>query len=155
MAIGDARLLFPRNYLSAADLRGKDKVLTISRVIARETLKTDRGSERKPALMFVETDKANAAGKDVPTKLVLNKTNMKSIAAALGTFIADEWVGKAITLFPTTCQGAGGQTVDCIRVRNTAPKKGAAEPEPEDREPGADEDIDPETGEVKGDEAAE
>lgn len=152
MAIGDARLLFPRNYLSAADLRGKDKVLTISRVIARENLKTDRGSERKPALQFVETDKANAAGKDVPTKLVLNKTNMKSIAAALGTFIADEWVGKSITLYPTTCQGAAGQTVDCIRVRPTAPKK-APEPEPEEREPGADEDIDPETGEVRGEAA--
>lgn len=163
--MGDVRLLFPRDYIAAADLRGRDMVFTISAVIAKDELKTSKGKEIKPALRFAESDALKAKGQQVPFKLVLNKTNMKAIAKALGSFESKEWLGKRITLFPTQCE-AFGDIVDCIRVRPSAPKppKGGEtppqleerpEPEPDEREPGEDENIDPETGEVKNPEAAE
>jgi hypothetical protein len=51
--------------------------------------------------------------------MVMNKTNAKLIASHYGDD-TDNWTGKEITLYPTTCQ-AFGETVPCIRVRG---KKG-------------------------------
>ncbi len=121
------RLLYPSLYLGAVDLHDKDVVLTIRRLVTEE-LKTERGSEKKPVLYFVETKKAaeKAGAPDKEKRLVLNKTNAFIIAAMHGTETND-WPGKRITLYPTKAV-AFGKTVDCIRVRETVP--GAAEPEP-------------------------
>jgi hypothetical protein len=145
--MGDVRLLFPRDYIAAADLRGKDTVFTISAVIAKDELKTSKGKEIKPALRFKESDAMHKAGKQVPFKLVLNKTNMKAIAKAVGSFESKDWIGKRITLFPTECE-AFGEVVECIRVRSKPPAASASsasleervappEPEEEDNEPEA------------------
>ena len=128
--MADARLLFPHDYLSAADLRGRDVPMTIARVIM-DDLKTDRGTEKKPVILFEELEKKRARGETCPHKWVLNKTCAKSIAKAIGTWETDEWVGKRIALFPTTCL-AFGQQVDCIRVREKAPPPPRGrKPEPE------------------------
>ena len=121
----DVRLLFPSLYLSAADLSGADVDLTIRRVFV-EDLRTEGGTERKPVCYFEET-KAKAAKAGTPDKekrWVLNKTCAMQIAAIHGNEI-DDWQGKRVTLYPTTCQ-AFGNTVDCIRVRETAPVAGAS-----------------------------
>lgn len=125
----DVRLLYPSLYLGAPDLHGKDAALTIRRLIVEE-LKTERGSERKPILYFEETKaKADKAGTPEKEKrLVLNKTNATTIAKIHG-YEVDNWRGKRITLYPTQAQSFG-KTVDCIRVRETAPVAAAAEPEP-------------------------
>lgn len=112
----DARLLFPNEYLGAADLRGKDVTLTVAR-LALEDLRTESGTERKPVLYFVELEE-RAKKNQINKKLVLNKTNARSIMAVHGTETND-WKGKKITLYATTCQ-AFGQTVDCIRIRDGA-----------------------------------
>jgi hypothetical protein len=103
-------LMFPSNYVSAPDLKGKDFTVTIARV-ERETLKTTKGDEDKWVVTFKEAKK----------KLVLNKTNAKAIAKALGISEASDWPGHQITLYPTTCQAFGAVT-DCIRVRERAPR---------------------------------
>ena len=124
--MGHWKLLFPRDYVGACDLEGKDKTVTIEGVSV-EDLKCDRGTERKPIVRF----------KGATKKLVLNKTNAKVIAALYGTKTED-WTGKAIALFPTTCSGKGGETVECIRVRPTAPapaRKGRVQP-PHDTDTG-------------------
>ena len=108
----DARTLFPKEYVAAHDLDGKDVTLTISRV-EMEDLRTDAGTERKPIVHFAEMDKRP---KDKRKRLVLNITNMRSIAKALGSFETDDWPGGKITLYPTTCP-AFGEIRDCIRVR--------------------------------------
>jgi len=115
----DVRLLFPSEYLAAPDLRGKDVVLTISRVKS-ELLKSAQGDEMKGVIYFDELGEHAKKTGTKEKKLVLNKTNMKSIAKLHG-FDGDDWVGKKITLFATTCQSFG-ETVDCIRVRPTAPQ---------------------------------
>ena len=106
----DARTLFPKEYVAAHDLP-EDVTLTISRV-QMEDIKTDAGTERKPVLHFSEMDKRP---KDKRKRMILNITNMRSIAKLHG-FETDEWVGKKITLYPTTCP-AFGEIRDCIRVR--------------------------------------
>lgn len=116
----DVRLLYPSLYLAAPDLQGKDVTLTILRVDVEE-LKTERGSERKPVVRFVETRaKAEKAGTtDKEKRWVMNKTCALVIAALYGNEI-EGWKGKRITLFPTKAS-AFGKTVDCIRIRDTAP----------------------------------
>ena len=112
----DVRLLYPTKYIKAADLQGKDVTLTISRVEPREELKSAQGTDYKPALYFKEMEERNARGQGENKRLVLNKTNATTIAGIHGNE-TDNWVGKKVTLFPTTTR-AGGKTVDCVRVRD-------------------------------------
>lgn len=114
----DYRLLFPSDYLAAPDLRGKDATLTIRRVLV-EDLKTKEGTEKKGIVYFEET-KAKADQDGTKEKrLVLNKTNAKTIAKMYGNEI-EKWAGCRVTLFPTTTP-AFGETVDCIRIRPQVP----------------------------------
>lgn len=109
---GDAELLHPSKYVRAADLLGKDAVLTISHVMRDEELQMRNGTkEKKPIVYFSETEKG----------LVLNKTNKASIVALHGRVVKG-WTGKQIAVYPT--QGSfGGKTVDCIRIRDRVPAK--------------------------------
>ncbi len=126
--MADVRLLFPAEYLSAAWLKGRDVTFTIVRV-EQDDLKTDRGTEKKPVVRFAELDERRQQDKTVPRAWVLNKTNAKTIARLYGNETND-WIGKRITLYPTTCT-AFKDVVDCIRVRDVAPGPKKKKPDPE------------------------
>jgi len=112
----DIRAYFDSNYVSAVDLQGRDQVVTITKVTPGELPKAGTSKkDRAPILYFEGKEKG----------LVLNKTNMKTIAGITGSFKVKDWIGQAITIYPTTCQ-FGPNTVDCIRVRPTAPRAGKA-----------------------------
>jgi len=119
----DVRLLYPNEYVAAADLieaqrkTGKTGVTLTIASVAVESLKTNRGSEKKPIVRFKEMEARAAKGGSPAKKLVLNKTNAKLIAKMHG-FETEAWAGKQVTLFPTQCE-AFGETVDCIRVMIT------------------------------------
>ena len=122
----DGKLMFPSAYLCATEFQGKDMTLTIAGV-SRDELQLKGGAKKKGIVVtFEKTEK----------KLVLNATNSGTIAGMHGTE-ARKWIGKRITLFPTTCP-FGKAIVDCIRIRDRIPQ---AAP-PAQREPG-DEDLDP------------
>lgn len=125
------QLLHPKEYLCAADLRGKDVTLTISR-LKSESLKTDRGSEDKWCLYFKEVEEKHRKNrKHLNKRLVLNKTNAKTIAKIHGPE-TDDWIGKRITLYGTTCT-AFGEEVECIRIRGkAAAKRSAQDPSDDD-----------------------
>lgn len=107
---GHYRLMFPTDYVAAPELQGRDVALTIKSVSIDEMpLAGTTKKEKRPIVQFAET----------PKKLVLNKTNAKIIAKLLGVQTA-EWVGKRVTLYPTTTK-FGPETVDCIRVRPMLP----------------------------------
>ncbi len=110
-------LMFPSQYLAAPDLGGKYVTVTIEK-IERQALKTTKGDEDK-WVMFM---------KGAKKKLVLNKTNARTIAELHGPK-AEKWVGKQVVLFASTCQ-AFGKITDCIRVRDRLPTK-RDEPAPE------------------------
>jgi len=99
------RLMFPTDYVTAADLNGQDKTVTIASLSQEELTMQGGIKETAWIVTFAEAKK----------KLVLNKTNAKTIAKLHGDE-SDDWIGKQITLYPTTCK-YGRDTVDCIRIR--------------------------------------
>ena len=113
-------LMFPGQYVAAAELKGRDATVTIKRVMKAE-LTTTKGPEMKWLVYFTDASKP----------LVLNVTNSRTIAELHGAK-AELWAGKRITLYPTTCQ-AFDKLTDCIRVRDKLPKAANgkhSEPEP-------------------------
>lgn len=116
----DFRTMFDKDYLYAFMLNGREVTVEIAKVQGGQ-IKGDGGkSSKKPICHF--------KGKDKP--LALNVTNCKTIAAMYGNN-TDQWIGKRITIYPTTTD-FGGKTVDCIRVRQGIPRSnGKSVPEPE------------------------
>ena len=107
--MGHWKLMTDRKYIFAADLKGKDQEVTIVKVEKGEVVGEGGRKANKPHAYF--------AGIALP--LVLNATNCKTIAAAYGND-TEAWVGKKITLYPTTTQRAG-QEEDCVRIRPPRP----------------------------------
>ena len=112
----DVRKLFDKAYIYSYDLEGRDVTVEIAKVTGGTLVGTGGKSNKKPIVFFKGTEKG----------LALNITNARVIAGLYGGFDADKWIGKRITLYPTTTT-FGSQTVDCIRIRNVVPKaKGEA-----------------------------
>lgn len=110
-AVYGGKLVNPSDYLASIELSG-DLTLTISGVghekLWREGIKEP---ETKFVLSFKET----------PKRFILSaRTNEDTICRLHGNQ-AEEWIGKQVTLFPTTCR-VGRETEPCIRIRATAPK---------------------------------
>lgn len=104
-----------RDYIFSFDLAGRDVTVTIRKVVAGEITGQKGKKNKKPIAFFEGKEKG----------LALNATNCKTIAALYGND-TDGWVGKRITLFPTTTE-MGGETVDCIRIRPRIPPAEKAE----------------------------
>lgn len=103
-----------REYLYAYDLQGKDVAVTIEKVVAGELVSAGGKKTKKPLVYF--------ANKTKP--LALNATNAKTIAS-LYSNMTESWIGKRITLYVTTTT-MNGETLDCIRIRPTAPDGGGS-----------------------------
>jgi hypothetical protein len=130
-------LMFPNEYLKAADLQGKEPVLTISRLNQEELKSSDGDSKLKWTVFFKEMEeRCRRDKKQINKRLVLSKTTAKTIAKIYRPETND-WVGKQIQLYQTTCM-AFGEEVDCIRIRPSIPKKRGAAPAPEHAEPADD-----------------
>jgi len=99
------RLMYPSEYLNAADLHEKEIAAIIERVAIEEVPGADGTKKAKPVVHF----------KGGKKRLPLPKCCAKVIAAAHGKD-TDNWVGKKIVLYPTTCM-AFGQEVECVRVK--------------------------------------
>jgi hypothetical protein len=109
----DITQMFDRSkspQLGAWDLRGQDVTVTIERVTKGKIIGEGGRTDVGPLIYF--------KGKQRP--LALNRTNFKTIRTIVGSNLAREWIGKRITLYPTTTK-LKGETVDCIRVRPQKP----------------------------------
>ncbi len=106
----DVRKMYEKDFIYAYDLEGKDITVTIERVTAGELTGEGGKKSKKPVLYFRGSKKG----------LGLCITNARVIAGLYGGFDSDKWIGKKITLYPTTTK-FGKDTVDCIRIRNRAP----------------------------------
>ena len=96
-------------WLRAGDLAGRKFKVVIEGVEIVE-FKKDGVTTKKAALKFKGRDKG----------LTLNKTNAQLIAKQHGEDM-DGWIGKTITIFPTTTD-FGGEQVDCIRIEQFIPE---------------------------------
>ena len=85
--------LYPGRFLKAGLFEGKCVTLTIKDVNLEE-LEGDDGKKVKAIIAFAETE----------MQLVTCKTNGLSIKAMFGNNLGD-WVGKRVTLFPSTWNG--------------------------------------------------
>lgn len=110
--------MFPdEKYLGAWDMEDfPEGVVMVITKVQIEELKSQRGTDHKPVAYF-----KSPKGKEMKKGMVLNKTNCKAIAAMYGTN-ADDWVGKAVEVYATTCQAGGGETVECLRIRSRVPQ---------------------------------
>ena len=95
------------DYIGAHDLDGKEATLKIESA-ALEFLKAGPADKGKQRICL----KLTGAKK----RLVLNKTNVKEIIRAYGND-TDGWIGKPLTLQPTTCTAFGASNVPCVRVK--------------------------------------
>lgn len=107
--------LYPSRFLRCADLNGQPMRVTVEG-LKRE----DIGGESKVVLTFTNGGKA----------MVLNKTNAKAVAKALGNETST-WRGKAIVLVPAQVDFKG-DIVDAIRVRPASPQEAPAPDSPDD-----------------------
>lgn len=129
--MGDYRLLYDSDYLYAFHLQGKEATVEIERVTGGKLKDKDGKESKKPFLYF--------KGKQKP--LALNKTNGATVATLYGKDTR-AWVGKRITLYPTTTQ-AFGAVHDCVRIKPHKPSTaelangGAYDEAAEPLEPGA------------------
>lgn len=99
------KLMYPSEYVAACDLHGKDSKVVIERVDIEAVVGSDGKKQDKPVVWFRGAKK----------RMVLCKTNAKAVAKQHGND-TDGWVGKSITIYPTTCM-AFGEEKECIRVR--------------------------------------
>lgn len=117
----DYRTMFDSKWVKAWDLGGKERTLVIEKVeqgVVEDPRKKTR--DRLPVLWF----------KGAKKPFGCNKTNAATIKAMYGK-MTEDWVGKSVTLYPTTCQVGPDPQVDCIRIKPGVPKhKGEEMPEP-------------------------
>jgi hypothetical protein len=113
----DYRAYFDSNCLRVWHLQGKPRTFRVVKVTAftSEIGNGNKREIRKQPKLMLET----RGGEPISLPLLLNKTNAKTIAQLYGNKPA-LWAGKLITLYPTQTEMAG-DTVDCIRVRNSVP----------------------------------
>lgn len=116
------QLLYPSTYLGAADLNGQDRTLTIRTLNVEELKGTDGKSQKVPLLYFTELDeegKKKGLPADKIKRMVLNKTNARTIAGLYGNDI-EGWRGKRVTLFSASVT-AFGEMKDALRIRPRVP----------------------------------
>lgn len=106
------------DYLGAYALNpGEEKTLTISVVKHELVTGTDGKKEECIVAHFVENEKP----------MIMNKTNLKSIAKLYKTPYIEDWQGKKITIYIDKVK-AFGEIVEALRIKNVMPK--AQQPAP-------------------------
>lgn len=98
------------DYLGAYSLNGQDLSVEITKVEVRR-VKGEGGKEEDCTVAELKGQKP----------MIINRTNAKSITKLYGSPFIEDWVGKVITLFPTTTKVAG-DIVECVRIRPVVPK---------------------------------
>ena len=100
------------DYLGAYALEdGKDMVVTIEYVRSETVTGPDGKREECPVAHF----------KDGIKPMILNVTNMKTIAKIYGTPFIENWAGKKIQLYVAQVS-AFGTVTDALRIREYVPK---------------------------------
>ena len=79
--------------------------------VAKRLVKGPDGKEEQCTVISLDGSKP----------FICNRTNAKTIAKIYNTPYVEDWIGKTITLFPTTTR-AFGETVECLRIRPVKPK---------------------------------
>ena len=96
-------------FLEAEDLP-EDKDITVTIEAVRQATPDDKGKDGRGL------DKPIMRLSKVKKELILSKTNAKLIRRLYGNE-TNEWCGKEIQIYRTTCIAFGDPKTPCIRVR--------------------------------------
>ena len=108
---GDFRKFMDKSFLGSWDVPDdSDLILTID-YVSKDEVQNERGKERKMAIHFVEDYKP----------MICNTTNAKAISRAYNSTKVEDWENKKIEIYKATIS-AFGETRECLRVRDYAPK---------------------------------
>lgn len=120
---GHMELVIPSKYLKSADLHGRDVNVVIDHVEWEDLVMQGGKRDRKPAIHI-----RSVKGVKLSKLWVVGKTVLRQIGGALGETDVGKWAGGKVTMYPTTCKGATGGIVECIRVRGRANARADEEP---------------------------
>lgn len=110
------------NFLGEGDFQeGEEKILTIDRVNASETVTTAEGKSKKAVLHWRE------AG---VKPMILNVARSKNIEKVVGSGYFEDWPGHSIQLYIEHGIKAFGEVVSAVRVRPYKPRVQKQEPVP-------------------------
>jgi hypothetical protein len=109
------------DWLNSEDLiKGKDQQVKIEKVLRRDNHKFEGGGKKDEVIPVYLSLKFEGKGRE----LGLNATNRKILSKMFGSRTG-AWIGKTITLYVTQCL-AWGETVDCVRIRDTGSRPATA-----------------------------
>ena len=107
------------NFIGEGDFEpGEEKILTISKVNAAETVTTAEGKSQKAVLHWVES-------KEKP--MILNVARSKAIERVTGSGYFEDWPGHKVQLYIEHGIKAFGEVVSAVRVRPYKPKETATQ----------------------------
>ncbi len=110
------------NYIGEADFdENEEKVLTIARVNASETVVTAEGKSQKAVIHWAEPGNK---------PMILNVARSKNIAKVAGTPDVERWPGVAVQLYIEHGIKAFGEVVSAVRVRPFKPRVQQRQPVP-------------------------
>lgn len=105
------------SFLGAIDIIGLGDVVCMigkPRLLGSDESVAGKSIGKKPVVpLFVK-------GKGKGKELILNVTNSKTLVKLHG-IKAEDWEGKWITIYASRTKSKG-EEVDCVRIRETAPK---------------------------------
>lgn len=108
------------DYLGAYSLDGiaPEIVVTIKKLIQKEVV----GEGGIKAVKIVAEFEENNVDGVVIKPMILCKTNCKIISKLYDSDFVEDWIGKKITIYPTTTR-FGRDTKPCLRIRPEIPKE--------------------------------
>ncbi len=103
---------FNPNYLGAWSFDpGQEIILTIAGTHTEKVKNTDGKEEECLVCSWAEGEKP----------MILNKTNCKAIAKAVGSPYMEDWTGKKVSIYISKVK-AFGDMVEALRIREKAPQ---------------------------------
>lgn len=110
------------NFIGEGDFQeGEEKVLTIDRVNASETVTTAEGKSKKAVVHWKEPG---------VKPMILNVARSKSIEKVSGSGYFEDWPGTAVQLYIEHGIKAFGEVVSAVRVRPYKPRAQRQQPVP-------------------------
>ena len=110
------------NFIGEGDFQeGEEKVLTIDRVNASETVQTAEGKSKKAVVHWREPG---------AKPMILNVARSKNIEKVAGSGYFEDWPGTAVQLYIEHGIKAFGEVVSAVRVRPYKPRVQRSQPVP-------------------------
>lgn len=97
--MADVSEMYASPWLTADDLRGAAHNLIIREATIGQFANNEGVKEPKAVLAFRTVE-----GQETKKKLIVNKSQYKALVLVTGSSMTEAWVGKQVTLSPTTAQ---------------------------------------------------